>query len=279
MNRSMITAVNTMGQLQKQLDIISHNMSNSQTDGFKRREVTFSDMVAQQFNNQPIRRLEIGRQTPHGIRQGVGAKIDSSKIVLTQGTVKATDRQLDFAFAKENQFLKVLVRENGQSDIRFTRQGATYLSPVGPNEMMLVTAEGHPVLDENENVITVNGEPTGFAFTASGQFQASYPNGRTRTANLGIISVQKPQFMEQKGGALIGLPEGLNPNVNQEDIYTELRGADRADISIQGGALEASNVDMSQEMTELINVQRAYQFHSRTVTLADQMMGLVNGIR
>jgi len=68
-------------------------------------------------------------------------------------------------------------------------------------------------------------------------------------------------------------------NVPENEVLTEMNGPLREQIAMQQGALEQSNVDMSKEMTELINLQRAYQFQSRSVSIADQMMGLVNGIR
>ncbi|CAM4165014.1 flagellar hook-basal body protein [Lederbergia lenta] len=279
MTRSMTTAVNTISQLQKQFDIISHNISNVQTNGFKKRDVSFSDMVYQQLNNQPIEEKEVGRLTPQGLRQGVGAKISKSMMVLQQGAIQNTDRALDIAFTEENQFLKVQVQENGQTAIRFTRNGALYLTPSGNNEVMLVTAEGHPVLDDNNNSIVFSDQLKEFTIFQNGVFQAQSENGQQLTANLGVVAINKPQYMEQKGDNLLGLPENLQPGVNPALIYTELTGAERNQVAVQQKALEASNVDLSKEMTEMINVQRALQFQSRSISLSDQMMGLVNGIR
>ena len=105
-------------------------------------------------------------------------------------------------------------------------------------------------------------------------------DGTSQEVNLGVVLVKKPQFLEQKGGNLLGLPADLNGlGVTEADILTELTGPLRNQVSIQQGVLEQSNVDMSKEMTDLINVQRGYQFHAKTITLADQMLGLVNGIR
>ena len=67
--------------------------------------------------------------------------------------------------------------------------------------------------------------------------------------------------------------------LTQAEVLTELVGANRQQIGMQGGTLEMSNVNLSKEMTELIQTQRSYQFNARTVTLADQMLGLINGIR
>ncbi|MEK3888492.1 flagellar hook-basal body protein [Bacillus sp. FSL K6-3431] len=279
MTRSMTTAVNTIGQLQKQFDAISNNIANAQTNGYKKRDVSFSEMVYQHVNNQPTEEKEVGRLTPFGIRQGVGAKISKSVMVLQQGAIKNTDRPLDLAFTEENQFLKIRVQENDQSAIRFTRNGALYLAPTGNNEMMLVTEEGHPVLDEQNNNIIFSDQYKSFTIFNNGVFQAQADNGQQVTSNLGIVAMNKPQFMEQKGSNLLGLPENLQPGVDPALIYTELAGAGRNQVSVQQGALEASNVDLSKEMTEMVNVQRALQFQSKSISLSDQMMGLVNGIR
>ncbi|MDZ5471846.1 flagellar hook-basal body protein [Bacillus sp. 31A1R] len=280
MNRMMITSTNTLTQLQKQMDTISNNMANVGTTGYKRREATFTDLLYQQFNNQPNENNEVNRLTPNGIRQGVGAKLGQAQLVMSQGAIKTTDRPLDVAFTKENQLFKVLVQNDNENNVYYTRDGALYLSPVSEDEVMLVTGEGHPVLDEDNNPITITGDTKEYSIDANGRLTASKVDGSTETFNLGVIQINKPQFLEQKGGNLFELPTNFAElGVNEEVVFTELNGGLRNQVGLQQGALEQSNVDLSKEMTELINVQRSYQFQSRSVTLADQMMGLVNGIR
>ena len=98
--------------------------------------------------------------------------------------------------------------------------------------------------------------------------------------NLGIVSVKKPQFLELRGNNTFALPRNMAQlNVTENDIYTQLTGATRDQIAMVQGNLEQSNVDVSTEMTDMMQIQRQYQFQSRTVSMADQMMGLVNGIR
>jgi len=276
MNRTMIAASNTMAQLQKQLDIISNNVANIQTHGYKRREATFSDLMAQHVQNMGRPNDEVGRLTPNGIRLGVGAKLGQAKMVLSQGNVVSTDRVLDFAINTENQFFKVLT-ENG---VQFTRNGAFYLSPVGDSQALLVNSDGLPILDENNNQIVFNGALKEISLSDEGRLVFTPDEGPQQTFALGMIAVQKPQFLEQKGNNLLGLPENFNLlNVLEEDVYTELVGALRTEINIQQGSLEQSNVDLSKEMTDLLNTQRSYQFQARSITLADQMLGLINGIR
>ncbi|RFU60094.1 flagellar hook-basal body protein [Bacillus sp. V59.32b] len=281
MNRTMITATNTLGQLQHKMDIISNNISNIETNGYKRKESYFNDLLVQAFNNQR-RENETGRLTPLGIRQGTGARISQSQLVLSQGNIKSTERNLDVALEREDLFFRVRVADNNGENVRFTRDGAFYLTPVSnnPEQMMLVTGKGYPVLDENDTPIVINGRANKLTFSKEGQLQVQTDNDGTQTFNLGIVSVKKPQFLEQIGENLLGLPANIDQlGVGEEDIMTALNGGLRDDISLRQGVLESSNVELSKEMTDLMNVQRQYQFNSRSVTMADQMLGLINGIR
>ncbi|WP_071460946.1 flagellar hook-basal body protein [Bacillus massilinigeriensis] len=281
MNRTMITATNTLSQLQKQMDIISNNIANSDTNGYKRRDATFTELVAQEFRNQPHDKLEANRLTPFNIRQGNGARLAQSQISMALGSIKTTDRSLDAALTAEGQMFRVLVEESdGSTNVRLTRNGAFYLSPLSDNETMLVNSDGHPVLDEGGSPITFTGNPAKFTISNTGTITANNADGSTQSANLGVVLVKKPQLLEQKGGNLFGLPDNFaGLGLNEEDIFTNLAGGERGAISIQQGALEQSNVDLSKEMTDLINTQRSYQFQSRSINMADQMDGLVNGIR
>jgi len=275
MNRTMITATNTLGQLQKQLDVISNNIANVETTGFKRREATFTDLLVQQFNNLANEDTGAPRLTPAGIRQGTGAKLGQIQMVLTQGTIKATDRPLDTAFTKPGLFYRIQVQTNDGYETQYTRDGAFYLSPLSDNETMLVTNSGKPVLDENNDPVIIAGQASDYTITETGTLVVNMADGSQKSVNLGVSQVNKPQFLEQKGDNLLGLPA----DVEAEGVFTELNGGLRNQISIRSGALELSNVDLSKEMTDLMTAQRSYQFQARSINMADQMMGLINGIR
>ena len=279
MNRTMLTAANTLGQLQNQIDLIGNNMANVDTTGYKRSQASFNDLLTQQFNNQPSEAKELGRQTPLGIRQGTGAKISQSQMVLSQGSLKTTGRDLDAALTKEGQYFTVNVQDGNGSETRLTRDGAFYLSPSegNPNQMMLVTSAGNQVLDETGDPIIVSGSVTDLKISEDGVLTADTEENGEQSFRLGIVSVQKPQFLERLGGNLLGLPE--NAGAAETDIMTALTGNSRNEISVKQGMLESSNVDLSKEMTDLITAQRQYQFQSRAITMADQMGGLINGIR
>lgn len=280
MNRTMITATNTLGQLQKQMDMIGHNLSNAETNGYKRREASFSEMMVQNVRNQERTKDETGRLTPFGIRSGVGAKLGQAQLILSQGSLRSTGRSLDFALTNERQYFKVLAQDGDTNSVRYTRDGAFFVSPMGNGDSMLVNAAGQPVLDENDNYITFSEDASQFDLGDNGVLTISGPNGQQEQVNLGIVSIEKPQFLSQYGSNLVGLPENMaGLDVNMDEVLTNVTGGERAGISMVQNSLEASNVDIGKEMTDMLNVQRSYQFQARSISLADQMMGLVNGIR
>ena len=277
MNRTMITAANTLGQLQLKLDMIGNNISNLDTNGYKRSESSFNELLVQQFNNQKSLSQEVGRLTPNGLRQGTGARISQAQYVMTQGAMKKTDRDLDLALAKPDLAFTVSTRDSQGAEVTaYTRNGAFYLSPTeaNPERLALVTADGNPVLDEFQEPIIIEGSPTDLSFSSRGTLTAKLDNGITQTVNLGIASVKRPQNLEKLNGSLFALPDG-----EQGGILENLEGGRRTAIEVKQGTLEGSNVDLSKEMTDMLQSQRLYQFQSRTISMADQMQGLVNGIR
>ncbi len=257
------------------MDIISNNVANVDTNGFKRRDASFTELLSQQFATQANLSQEAGRHTPVGVRQGTGAKLGAVQLVLTQGALQNTGRELDFSFSQKNQFLKILSQVNGEEEIAYTRNGALYLSPSG-GEMLLVDANGNPVLNQNDEIISLPSDSTSFVLEDGGRLTVETPRGE-EIIELGVVAVQQPQYLEQKGNNLYGLPTTLE--VNQDKVLTDLIGAQRESIGLQQGFLEKSNVDLSKEMTDLITVQRSFQFQTKSISIADQMMGLVNGIR
>lgn len=275
----MMTATNTMGQLQNKIDTISNNIANSNTLGFKSQEATFNEMLYQQFNNDKQDRAV--RQSPVGIRYGSGAMLGQIQSNQKQGSLQTTNRDLDLAFTKPKQYFNILMPngENGTKTV-YTRQGDFYLSPLNNGTVMVVTADGYPLANSTGQAITLPDNVKSFAVRNGGVLEALDSNGNTIRTDLAVSEFQKPQLMEKVSGSYVGLPNNLAQlGYTQAEVITELRGANRQQIGMQSGSLEMSNVNLSKEMTDLMQTQRSYQFNARAVTLADQMLGLINGIR
>ncbi|KKI89717.1 hypothetical protein WQ54_25560 [Bacillus sp. SA1-12] len=276
MLRPMITATNTMSQLQKQLDTIGNNLANIDTQGFKRTQTSFSELVRQQIDNQPNEQNEIGRLGELGIRQGTGARVASS-LALTQGSLKQTGRALDIAFTVPNQFLQIDV----EGEIQYTRDGALYLSPAadGTNRLMLATSEGRPVLDENQNPILIEDTFKELIISEDGTITAIPQNDEDlpQIFSIGVVQINRPQLLAQNGSNRYSLND-IGDN-QPGDVLTFLEGAFSGDVSMKQGSLEMSNVDLSKELTDLMISQRTYQMNAKSITMGDQLMGLINGVR
>ncbi|MDS9472260.1 flagellar hook-basal body protein [Sporosarcina pasteurii] len=278
MIRTMITATNTMNQLQHQFDIIGNNLANASTHGFKASQASFQEMLYEQFTNDKADRAP--RQSPVGIRYGTGAKIAQTQMNWKLGSLQATERQLDFALTTPKQYFNVIMPTEGGEETVYTRQGSFYITPIEGGQLMLVNDDGNPIANAQGMPIVFNDDVAHYSVQPGGILEVTGNNGTVTSIELGITVIERPNFMEHLSGTYIGLPRNMAElGVTEEEIFTNLQGADRNIIGLQNGVLETSNVHYEKEMTDLINVQRNYQFNARAVTLADQMLGLINGIR
>ncbi|MGM8211394.1 flagellar hook-basal body protein [Virgibacillus sp. W0430] len=273
MSRTMIQAAVTMNQLQQKLDVIGHNMANSQTTGYKSRETAFSSLLFQQMNNLSDSRNAVGRQTPDGLRIGSGAKLGKISTNDQLGAIKETNRALDTALLQENYFYQLDVIENGITETRYTRDGAFYLQPINNGaDVQLTTQAGHPVRGLNGSIVI----PQGFDsihINTNGQITVQRGNQTETVGSLAIVEAIRPKVFEATGGNLYRLPDVEYP------INEVIQAADPATEILKSGALEQSNVDLAKQMTELLMTQRSYQFNARTISMGDQMQGLVNQLR
>lgn len=268
-----------MGQLQNHLDMIGNNLANSNTHGYKSKNASFQEMLYQQFNNEKVDAA--ARQSPKGIRYGVGAMLGQAQMNSKMGSLQTTDRQLDFALTTPKQYFNVLMPDNnGNEQTVYTRQGAFYVSPIENGQLMLVNGDGYPVANEAGLPIVFQDNVNSYNVKQDGNLEIGYNDGTTEIVNMGVTVLERPDLMEHLSGTYIGLPENMaDLGITMQDVLTDLTGANRGQIGLQNGMLEASNVNYEKEMTDLITVQRSYQFNARSITLADQMLGLINGIR
>ncbi|GGH70952.1 flagellar hook-basal body complex protein FlhP [Compostibacillus humi] len=276
MSRSMIQAAVTMGQLQQKLDTIGHNLANSQTTGYKSRQAEFSSLLFQQIENLNHPANGTGRLTPDGIRIGSGARLGAINSNMNAGNIVTTDRMLDTALLRENYFYQIQVTENNVTEIRYTRDGAFYLSPINDNgDLMLVTKDGHPVLGANGPIVIEPGFDS-IQIQNNGQIIVSR-NGQTETAgSLAVVEVTRPRILEAAGNNMFRLPDLAALGYAFGEI---VQAPANIDGMLKSGALEQSNVDIAEQMSELILTQRSYQFNARTISTSDQMMGLINQLR
>lgn len=268
-------ATTTMNQLQKKLDTVGHNLANSNTTGYKERQAEFSDILSQQIDNLTPADQAGPRRTPEGIRQGIGARLGAINNKLDMGSIEKSDRELDNVLLQENHLFQVQAEHNGEEEVQYTRDGVFYLQPTSTGDnMMLVTKEGQPVLGQNGPIEFSANQVTKIQMDDDGSVLVQR-NGQPEWENVGTLSVTEavlPRSLEAVGDNQFRVPD----EVNEADILQAI--APQGQL-LENGAVEMSNVSIQDQMTEMINAQRSYQMNARTVTMGDEMQGLVNQLR
>ncbi|MEO2076730.1 MAG: flagellar hook-basal body protein [Bacillus sp. (in: firmicutes)] len=257
MNTSLYIATSGLNAFQKKLDTISNNIANAETAGYKRRDASFEENLAVSIKNQQAANKEIGRLTPNGIRVGFGVHVNGTEMFLEQGTPKATDNPLDLMISGTG-FFQVGKQQGANTEVLFTRNGSFQKSPTSNGTYRLVNADGYYLLDQNNKPIEL---PDGADLSVSGAGVIS-ANGQ----KIGLVDFVNPQKLISDGGNMFRF------SGNNSEILANTTA------SIQQGYIESSNVDLSKEVTDMITTQRGFQFNSRSISFADQMMGIANGI-
>jgi len=289
-NNSLINAAVSMNGLQQKLDTIANNIANLNTDGFKKKQVSFSDILTTTSRQRPEFQLP-GRITPAGLNQGWGSKISQVEISLSQGNFVPTDQPLDMAIEGNGLFEIGIGRLDANGDAVYTRawtRNGSFklaLNPTDPTNSYLVTSDGNRVMNRDNNPIQVPinhsiqvdhaGNIT--AINDFDNFAAPISIGQFK-----MVGVMRPQLLESIGDNLFVLPSGIVANNAEDQVLADLdvyNNSGASPIGVRQGSLEQSNVDLSVEMAELISAQRAYQLSSRAVSSSDTMMSLTNNLR
>lgn len=274
MNSSMINASVSMNALQQKLDMMADNIANVNTVGYKRKEATFEDLL-NNTRTQPQAFNQPGRLTNLNFNQGWGSRLAMIQPNLQQGTIKTTDKDTDLAI-EGNALFEVVV--NGEGDRAYTRNGALQLTVTANGDTILATPEGYPVIANTaagEGPLVV---PNGYKLRVNpdGTAEGVARDGSTiELGSIKLVQATRPAALTLVDDNLYEIADGINV----ADVLQNVTPDGENGIALRQGALEQSNVNLGDEMTELINVQRAYQLASRALTSSDTMMGLANGLR
>lgn len=259
--QSIYNSVSSLSQLQRQLDITGHNLANVDTVGYKRQQGQFASLLSQAYNNQPRTELEVGRDTPNGVRIGVGGHVADIAQQFNIGQVRPTERGLDVFLKSSRQFFAVQTPDGPG----LTRSGNMQLS-VGPESTVLADVNGNAVVGDDGNPIVIPNDATKHRIRQDGVVVASVNGVEQEFGRLDIVEVRNTSELRPLGN-----------NVYSGELATEV---DRpVGNLLMEATLESSNVDMTKEMTDMTITQRAYQMNSRALSMSDQMLGLVTSIR
>jgi len=258
--RALWTAATGMQAQQLTLDVVSNNLANVQTAGFKRSRVDFQDLVYETLQ-APGASSAQGQEIPSGFQVGHGSRAVSTQRLFIKGDLQQTGNTLDLAIEGDGFFQ--VQQPNGET--AYTRAGTFKKDSQG----RLVTSDGFPVLPE----ITLPQNATSVTVGVDGTVSVTIA-GQTQPQTVGTM--QLALFTNPSG--LEGLGRNLFVNTQASgDATLGTPGTDGLGTLLQG-FVESSNVNVVEEMVGLIVSQRAYEINSKAIQTADQMMQTANNI-
>lgn len=261
MLRALKTAALGMTAQQMNVDVISNNLANVNTTGFKKSQIEFQDLLYDTIQKGDTDGRK-GRENPASLQIGLGNRPISTYRSFSKGNIADTGNSLDLAIDGKG-FFQV---ELADGSYAYTRDGSFKVNSEG----YLVTNSGLKVYPE----ITLPENVSGINISANGIVSVMI-DGQTEAEELGqfeLANFMNPAGLEAKGGNLYVATEASGEpvygNAGEEGLGTVLQGY-----------LEKSNVDVAQEMIDLIVAQRAYEVNSKAVKTADELMAMTNNLK
>jgi flagellar basal-body rod protein FlgG len=261
---AMHAAASGMKALDTKLNVVSNNIANINTYGFKRSRTNFEDLLYQ-IRREPGVRDVNDEPNPHGILVGLGVKVSGTQLQFSRGPAEMTERPLDVMIEGEG-FFEVTTYHNGEEVTAYTRAGNFVVNANG--SLVLANSDGSLL----EPPINVGQNPKGIEIERTGQVSVNQggqraPVGQIQLARFvnpeGLISIGKNLFIESDAS---GPPVEGNP---MEDGLGAL----------QSGFLEGSNVEPVRELVDLIFTQRGFELNSQSIQGADEMLRIVANLR
>jgi flagellar basal-body rod protein FlgG len=253
--RSMHTAATGMMAQELNVQVISNNIANMRTTGYKRQRAEFQDLLYHHLRRVGTQTSDQGNLLPAGIELGSGVKTVGTPRIMSQGGLLPTEKELDLAIRGEG-FFRILLPDGRTA---YTRDGSFELDGQG----QLVTREGYIV----EPGITVPQTARGVTVSALGQVQATLP-GQNTPQTLGQLQLSR--FVNKTGLESMGDNLFLETPASGPPLDGN-PGADGIGTLLQA-YLEEANVNAVTEISSLIAAQRAYEMNSKVITAADQML-------
>ncbi|MCJ8012782.1 flagellar hook-basal body protein [Paenibacillus sp. KQZ6P-2] len=272
MNNSMISAMVSMNSIQRKLDIIADNIANLDTVGYKQKDTSFEDTLTTVMQ-QPKDFQQQGRFSPLGYTTGYGVRMGDVTRDTTQGPLEQTNNPLDLAIEGSGMFA---VEAYGKR--AYTREGGFHFAPdpSDPGSMVLLNNQGYFVLSDKNEHIKVS-DKAKVAIDSHGKVIVDENGKMTSPYTLKVLKPLREDALQQMDGNLFVIPTSLTEN--QVFEKPPAGGGIPENTSIRSGYLEKSNVDYMGQITDMMQMQRAYQLAARAISSSDTMMNLANNMR
>ncbi len=254
MIRSLWSAATGMQAQTLNIDVISNNLANVATTGFKKSRADFQDLLYQNLRSPGVS-SSADTQVPTGIQVGTGVRPAATQKMFTQGEFEHTQNELDMAIEGDGFFQAI--QPNGET--AYTRAGSFKLD----NEGRVVTSDGFPM--EPELTIPADAVAVSIGIDGTVSVLLAGENEPTEIGNIELAQFTNPAGLRSIGRNLF-LPTGASG-----DATTGTPGEDAFGFIAQG-YLESSNVSVVDEMVNMIVAQRAYETNSKTIQASDEML-------
>ncbi|GAB6053152.1 flagellar basal-body rod protein FlgG [Magnetospira thiophila] len=260
--RSLYIGATGMLAQEQNVEVISNNIANMNTTGYKRRRTEFHDLLYQNLRRVGSASSDSGTIVPTGVQLGLGVKLAAVYRIHGQGNLTATDNVMDLAIQGKG-FFQVLMPSG---ETAYTRDGTFQMSADGS----LVTHDGYAL----QPGITVPAKAVDVTVNASGEVLVKLA-GQTTSQNVGQL--QLAMFPNPAGLQAVG-DNYLMQTTSSGAPVTATPGTTGMGTLLQG-FLETSNVNAVEEVGNLISAQRAYEMNSKVISTSDEMMSAVNQLK
>jgi flagellar basal-body rod protein FlgG len=260
--RALDIAGTGMQAQQTNVEVISNNIANMTTTGFKRQRAAFQDLIYQDLRRVGSNSSDTGSLLPSGAQVGLGVKTAAIYRINEQGNIEQTGNSLDVAIQGNGYFQVTLP----SGDTAYSRDGTFGLSPEG----QIVTSNGYVV----QPGITIPTNATGVTINSAGQVQVTL-DGQTTPSTVGQL--QLATFPNEAG--LYSTGDNLFIQTAASGNPVTGTPASPGFGSTLQGFVESSNVNVVTEITDLITAQRAYEMNSKVITASDQMLSTLTNLR
>ena len=253
--RALHTAATGMRAQELNVQVISNNLANMRTTGYKRQRAEFQDLLYEHVRRVGSQTSDQGNLLPAGIELGSGVKTVGTPRLMTQGSIAQTGKDFDVAVRGEG-FFRILMPDGRTA---YTRDGSFEIDAQG----RMVTAQGNVV----QPGITIPANAGGLTINAQGQVSVTTP-GSTTSSTVGQIELA--MFINKSG--LQGIGDNLFVETPASGTPQSGTPGTEGFGDLQQGSLEQANVEAVSEITDLITAQRAYEMNSKVISAADQML-------
>ena len=260
--KALYIASTGMAAQERNVEVISNNIANMRTTGYKRARAEFEDLLYQQINRAGSQTSDQGTMIPAGLEIGSGVRTVATPRIMSQGSVNVTERELDVAIRGEG-FLMVQMPDGRTA---YTRDGSLDRDADGT----LVNSSGYPI----DPGITIPGNATSIAISPDGMVSAYLDNDSSPTQ---LGQIQLARFVNKTGLESIG-----------DNLFAETAASGPAQVGVPNADgtgnllqnyLEMANVNSVTEIADLIAAQRAYEMNARVISGADEMMQATSQLR